>query len=244
MEHNNLIKTLFELVRSGYEPKIKYQAGIITKIKMKLGKIKYIIRTQNLLKISCDGYITISNENIYNRMNLAMFNFYKALFIPSQKSFYNDIDIKILDETKIIVPSGWFYSGDSLDYIKHKISKQSLQVSEIGISKAFTSMFLKINKKPVFNQFDIWKPYDGKINNYYDLTLYYVKNNDFEKNNIFINKKYKTKYGYIFKKILIMLILIYCVLKPRRKLINVIIKKLLMNFGTCQSVIILKRTSI
>ena len=60
----------------------------------------------------------------------------------------------------------------------------------------------------------------------------------------FINKKYKTKYGYIFKKILIMLILIYCVLKPRRKLINVIIKKLLMNFGTCQSVIILKRTSI
>ena len=87
MEHNNLIKTLFELVRSGYEPKIKYQAGIITKIKMKLGKIKYIIRTQNLLKISCDGYITISNENIYNRMNLAMFNFYKALFIPSQKSF-------------------------------------------------------------------------------------------------------------------------------------------------------------
>ena len=181
LEDHNLTKALFELVRGGYEPKIKYQAGTITEIRMKFGKTKYIIRMHNLLKTSCDGCITVDDENTYNRMNLAMFNFYKALLIPSQKSFYNDIDIKILDETKTIVPCGWFYSGDSLDYIKHKISKQSVQAAEIDISKAFTSMFLKMDEKPVFNQFDIWKPYDGKIHEYHDLTLCYVKNSDFEK---------------------------------------------------------------
>ena len=42
-------------------------------------------------------------------------------------------------------------------------------------------MFLKMDEKPVFNQFDIWKPYDGKIHEYHDLTLHYVKNSDFEK---------------------------------------------------------------
>ena len=87
LEDNNLTKALFALVRSGYEPKIKYQAGTITEIRMKLCKTKYIIRTQNLLKTSCDGCITVGDEKTYNRMNLAMFNFYKALFIPSQKSF-------------------------------------------------------------------------------------------------------------------------------------------------------------
>ena len=96
---------------------------------MKLCKTKYIIRTQNLLKTSCDGCITVGDEKTYNRMNLAMFNFYKALFIPSQKSFYNDIDIKILDETRTIVPCGWFYSGDCLDYIKHKNFNKILRSS-------------------------------------------------------------------------------------------------------------------
>lgn len=64
-------------------------------------------------------------------------------------------------------------------------------------------MFLKMDEKPVFNQFDIWKPYDGKIHEYHDLTLYYVKNSDFEKNNnMFMNKKYGTKYGCVLKEVI------------------------------------------
>lgn len=31
----------------------------------------------------------------------------------------------------------WMVSGDSLDYIKHEISKQSVQAAEIDISKAY-----------------------------------------------------------------------------------------------------------
>ena len=135
-------------------------------------------------------------------MNLAFFNFCKSLFIPAHKSFYNDIDLKILDETRTIVPSGWFYSGGDLDYIQLKISTGFFKVAEIDISKAFTSMFLKMDEKPVFNQFDIWKPYDGKINEHHDLTLYYVKSNNVEKFKMLLNKKYCILYGSILKEVI------------------------------------------
>ena len=169
---------------------------------MKFDKTKYIIKTQNLLKTSCDGCITLTDEKTYNRMNLAFFNFCKSLFIPAHKSFYNDIDLKILDETRTIVPSGWFYSGGDLDYIQLKISTGFFKVAEIDISKAFTSMFLKMDEKPVFNQFDIWKPYDGKINEHHDLTLYYVKSNNVEKTKMLLNKKYGILYGSILKEVI------------------------------------------
>ena len=38
-----------------------------------------------------------------------MFNFNKSLFIPSHKSFYNDIDIKILNESRTVAPSGLLF---------------------------------------------------------------------------------------------------------------------------------------
>ena len=44
---------------------------------------------------------------------------------------------------------------------------------ELGISKAYASAFSKITKIPLFNEFDIWKPYD--ISHLQDLNLYIVK---------------------------------------------------------------------
>ena len=75
---------------------------------MKFNKIEFIIKTQNLVKTSADGCIAVSNENTYNNMNLAFFNFHKSMFNVAHKSFYNDIDIKILDETRTVVPVGLF----------------------------------------------------------------------------------------------------------------------------------------
>jgi hypothetical protein len=78
--HNDLTKLYFEFVSSGYEPAITHQAGIITDIKARFNKITYRIRTQNLIKNSADGSIAIDDEDVYNKMSLAMFNFKKALF--------------------------------------------------------------------------------------------------------------------------------------------------------------------
>ena len=40
LENNDLLKALFYLLNSGYEPRIKFQAGIITEIQMKFNKLK------------------------------------------------------------------------------------------------------------------------------------------------------------------------------------------------------------
>ena len=196
LENNDLLKALFYLLNSGYEPRIKFQAGIITEIQMKFNKIKYAIQTQNLLKTSCDGCIAVTDEKVYNNMNLAFFNFYSKVFNPIHKSFYNDIDIEILDEARTTVPLGLL-----VDMIDIQMLPES-ELMEIDISKAFTSAFLKMNEKPVFNQFDVWKHYDGKIKEHHDLTLYYIQNNNFQHNKMFMNKKYEIKYGCILKQVI------------------------------------------
>ena len=148
------------------------------------------------MKTSCDGCITVSDEHVYNNMNVAFFNFYSKVFNPAHKSFYNDIDIEILDEARTTVPLGLLVDMFDVQFIPDN------ELMEIDISKAFTSAFLKMNEKPVFNQFDIWKNYDGKINEHHDLTLYYIQNNNFQHNKMFMNKKYEIKYGCILKQVM------------------------------------------
>ena len=43
-ELNNLHELFFEIIKSGYEPRITFQAGIITDIRLKLDKVKYVIK--------------------------------------------------------------------------------------------------------------------------------------------------------------------------------------------------------
>eukprot|EP00438_Fugacium_kawagutii_P012227 Skav223953 [mRNA] locus=scaffold798:243805:247131:- [translate_table: standard] len=166
MEDNSLTKAFFDLINSGYEPEIIHQAGIITDIRLDFSKVRYVIKTQNLLKDTCDGCITLDDEKTYNNMNVAFFNFNKALFNPLHKSFYNDIDIKIFKEAGTIVPSG---------LISKKLTLQ--KCTELDVSKAFKHAFVSINEIPVFTQFDLWKPYDESIDieKLHDLTLYYVQ---------------------------------------------------------------------
>ena len=103
-ELNNLHELFFKVIGCGYEPKITFQAGILTEMRLKLKKVKYIIITQNLVKSSADGCIAVRDEITYNKMNEAMFRFNKSLFNPIHKSHYSDIDITILDDARTIAP--------------------------------------------------------------------------------------------------------------------------------------------
>ena len=194
-EDNKLPELFFNLVNSGYEPRIRFQAGIISEIKMKFNKTIYIIKTQNLIKTSADGCIAVCDETTYNNMNKAMFNFNKSLFNLSHKSFYNDIDIQILDEARTVVPSGLLCDrGD----IKNEI--------EIDISKAFTHAFITISEIPVFNQFDIWRVFDDTTDIYdlHDLTLYYIEKKTTilkRTGRMLFNKKYCLIYGVFLKQL-------------------------------------------
>ena len=79
-ELNNLHELFFKVIGSGYEPKTTFQAGIITEMRLKLKKAKYIIKTQNLVKSSADGCTAVRDEITYNKMNEAMFKFNKSLY--------------------------------------------------------------------------------------------------------------------------------------------------------------------
>ena len=165
-ELNNLHDHFFKIIGSGYEPMITFQAGIITKMRLKLKKVKYIIKTQNLVKSSPDGCIAVRDEIRYNRVNEAMFEFNKSLFNPIYKSHYNDIDITILDDTRTIAPLGLIWDEKNIP----------TDIIELDICKAFTEAFMDSSKIIVFNQFDAWKVCDNTFNidNHHELTMYYI----------------------------------------------------------------------
>ena len=191
----NLSDIFFDLMKQGYEPRIKFQAGCVSDIKLRFDKTTYNIKTQNLRKDVLDGCIAVDREETYNNMNKAMFRFHKGLINPTHKSFYNDIDVKFFQEAKTIVATGMFgnISGN-----------ERRNLVELDRSKAFTSALLQIEEVPVFTQFDVWTKYNRKIHDIskmHDLTLYYVRNWYMQKYSILCNKDYCLLYGVFLKQL-------------------------------------------
>ena len=120
-------------------------------------------------------------------MTEAMCYFNKSIFKETSKSKYSEIDVEILDECRTIVPIGYFDKEISLT-----------KLTEIDRNKAFTSALCDITRIPVFNEFDIWMPYDNQDIKMMDaLTLYIVEVNE---GNIFFNKKCNLIYGKFLRK--------------------------------------------
>ena len=158
---NDLTALYFDLLNSGYNAGIRHQAGIITDLWLKMNKVKYTIKTQNLIKSSIDGCIAVDDEEVYNIMNLAMYNFNKSLFNPFHKSYYPELDIKILNESRTVVPNGLLF----------KFKDIPKAITEIDITRAFTNPFTNIYKIMEFRQFDKWQLFDetvdyDKLNDY------------------------------------------------------------------------------
>lgn len=180
--HNNLTDLVYSLMNTGikeYEPTIKYDAGHLTRLELTLNKIRFTIESQQLVKDSLDGDISVETEGIYNKMNQAMVTFNRSLIKPAWKSHYSKTDLEVLDEYRTTVPIG-----------RLTLMKDVESMIEIDISKAFTSAFLKISEVPVFNEFDYFRPYDNQpIKNY---CLYIVKAS---KPSLFFNKTHNIVYG-------------------------------------------------
>ena len=185
----------FDLMNGGYEPRIKFQAGCISDIRLKFDKTKYNIRKQTLRADVADGCIAVNREDTYNNMNKAMFNFNTGLINPLHKSFYNDIDIKILQETRTVVATG---------VLNDIPSNKRKSLIEIDRSKAFTSALLHIKQIPIFTQFDVWTKYNKEINDINkmnEMTLYYVKSVKKQEHNILFNKGYCLLYGVFLQQL-------------------------------------------
>ena len=210
---NDLIGVLCDLVESGYEPKIRYEAGTISQIKLRFEKKTYIIATQNLVPSCIHGSVRVKCETTFNNMNRAMFKFNKALFNPLHKSFYTDTDIDVLNEYRTIVPSGKIQDTyRQIEYREkfnqmtgkvenqeyhHMIEAPHKNACEIDMTKAFTHALTNMKKIPVFNQFDKWVKYNGE--EIEDLVLYTV---EVYKANLFFNKRFCLCYGKFLKNVL------------------------------------------
>ena len=51
--------------------------------------------------------VIVKSDDKYNRMTEAMFYFNKNIFKEGHKSRYSEVDVKILNECRTIVPSGY-----------------------------------------------------------------------------------------------------------------------------------------
>ena len=190
---NDLVKTIHQLKTAKYEPFIKYQSGMLSEIKVRF-KYKQLKRTvlyhivsQNLSKQSLHCEVIVKSSDKYNKMTEAMLYFNKHIFKETPKSKYSEVDVKILDECRTIVPIGYFDQEISLN-----------NLAEIDRNKAFTSALCEITRNPVFNEFDILLPYDNQdIKKMDALTLYIV---EVIEGNISFNKKLNLIYGKFLRK--------------------------------------------
>ena len=180
---DNLESFLFDITKSGYDPQIKFLGCKIQSINIKLNRFIFIVKSQELLPDNVNEHIDCKDEIIYNKMYICQGAFYDSLFNPVHKSYYSKKDIDILNEYRTVANCCKFSDVPS-----------SKNLIEIDISKAYTSAMQSITKIPIFNEFDIFKTYDGsKINDYY---LYIIKT---LKTNIYLNKSYNFAYGFILK---------------------------------------------
>ena len=200
LKDNDLNRFVFDLKVAGYEPQIRYGAGKISEIKMSLkfkkGKdekpVFYSIVSQDLDKDKIDEDIMVNTEDKYNRVSDEMFKFQRKFFNEAHKSYYNETDVKILDECRTIVANGRIYGAEDVN-LNDRCS--------IDIRKASTHSASQIVKIPVFREFDVFKPYDLKsdFNRLGDYTLYIVKACQ---GNIFFNKTFNLVYGLHLKKLM------------------------------------------
>jgi hypothetical protein len=131
--------------------------------------------------------VQVDRADVFNRLQDSKDDFYTKLFGGDHRSYYASNDVAILDECRTVANVGFLNKLEgitkSIRCRAPTIPKTSLV--EIDISKAFTGAFIRINEIPIFNEFDIWVPFQ-KGERLKDLSLYLVEANSFD---LFFNKR-------------------------------------------------------
>jgi len=161
-KEDDLMSLLNEFVKAGYSPGVNFEAGRVTALKLELNNIFCIIETQQLIKSAIDGVVVVDSEETYNAMNRAMVALNSKLFLKSHLSYYTEKDLDVLDSYRTKPICGNLTQR-----------QDNVKLIEIDISKAYTSVFASITEIPIFNEFDVWRPYNNEP--ILPLCLYVVK---------------------------------------------------------------------
>ena len=218
-QHDNLQELLWQLHERGHHPRATYHAGNVTSISMYFNKHRIVINCQQPVKTEIDGLVYVTDVNCYNRCDEAMAHCNNQIFRMDHKSYYNKQDMDILNEYRTIANVGFL----------HKV-ENAFGLVEIDISKAYTKAFMRIKAVPVFNEFDVFRPYpEGQPLE--DLSLYIVKGKEAGK--LFFNKTINLCYGMFLKRLPHDQLEIVAVKKPsmiRKTTYKSIVEDLYMSF--------------
>ena len=184
--NDNLNELFFKSMADGYQPKVICNGANLIGLKFKFNDIQINIYKQSLTSDGFDGEIEVKTVEHYKAIQEIKNNINKKVFIKSHASSYTDEDKIILDEYRTIAPCGNFVEfGEPIE-----------NLIEIDITKAYSYSMSCINQIPIFNEFDIWKQYNGHKLEDFELYMVLV-----EEQSMFFHKKCNLCYGFILKKI-------------------------------------------
>ena len=185
-DEDDLDMILFEMLDAGHKPQITFQAGRVSRKTTCFNDQKIVIESQQLVKSDIDGLLAIDDESVYNRCSDAMQEFKMRMLKQDHKSYYSEQDVEIMDEYRSTANVGWMMNQ----------TRNKSKLVEIDVGKAYTAAFCKIKLIPVFNEFDIWKPYKGEPVKDYNLYVVRVRNvSESDRTNLFLNKTFNLSYG-------------------------------------------------
>ncbi len=186
-EQDDLEKILFQMREHGHTPQVKFQkSGKLSMIVDRWNKQTFIIKTQQLTPEELDGYIYTNKAEVYDKIDEVFADMRNKIFKMEHKSYYNTEDMILLDTCRTVANVGWL-SNPILDDYKLR----GMKLVEIDMTKAFTWAFCQIKSIPIFNAFDIWRPWKAG-SAIKPLNLYILRNRSFS---LVGNKEHTFCYG-------------------------------------------------
>jgi len=188
---NKLVHDL--MLKHSYTPSVRMDGSLVKRISLNVsvGKKKISVTINDIDKGTCIDndvdYDTIKKDaSTFNDM---FANVYKWLINKKHISYYNDKVIEFEKYTPMLP-----VTGTLLDKIDAKM------YNALDINKAYTSNLIDMKSFPVFNEFDVWKEYDGHTVE--DYTQYYVKSTfDDTESAILFGSRCSRCYGYKLNRI-------------------------------------------
>ena len=129
-----------------------------------------------------------------------MFKFHESIFSENHKSYYNETDLKALDECRTIVPNGRLLKAKDYDSKGYEPVLAPEDMCSIDTRKTYSYQATKITHMPVCKDFDVWRTYTKKnvFIKFKNYTLFIVR--ACQGNICFLSKKNNLVYGKHLKE--------------------------------------------
>ena len=135
-----------------HEPQVRHTAGRVVEIKFDLTHnivktqetVTYSIATQHRDHDRINDDILMETEEYYNKVSTTMFKFHESIFSENHKSYYNETDLKALDECRTIVPNGRLLKAKNYDSKGYELVLAPEDMCSIDTRKAYSYQATKI----------------------------------------------------------------------------------------------------